>query len=156
MKIYIMGCTGAGKTYLSNKLSMKYNVKKYELDRIVYDQNNITEHRSDEEIEKDFNKIINSKSWIIEDIGRNRFKEGREKCDKIYYIKLSKYKTYIRMIKRWIKQRKRTEKYNIKPTLKNLFKQLNDVRLYKKQEPQILEELKKYNDKLTIINNSII
>ena len=40
-----MGSTGAGKTYLSKKLSKKYNIKSYELDRIVYDQNNLTKHR---------------------------------------------------------------------------------------------------------------
>ena len=94
MRIYVMGSTGAGKTYLSKKLSKKYNIKAYELDRIVYDQNNLTVHRSDKDIEDDFNKIINSKSWIIEDIGRERFKKGREMCDKIYYIKISMIKTY--------------------------------------------------------------
>ena len=151
MKIYIMGSTGSGKTYLSKKLSKKYNIKSYELDKIVYDQSNLTKKRSDKEIEETFLKIINSPSWIIEDIGRKRFIKGRKKADKIYYIKISKLKTYKQMIKRWFMQRKGKEDYNIKPTFKNLFKQLSDVKLYKKQEKSILNELKIYKDKLTII-----
>ena len=37
MKIYIMGSTGSGKTYLSKKISNKYNIELFELDKIVYD-----------------------------------------------------------------------------------------------------------------------
>ena len=48
-------------------------------------------------------------------------------------------------------QRKGKEDYNIKPTFKNLFKQLSDVKLYKKQEKSILNELEIYKDKLIII-----
>lgn len=151
MKIYIMGSTGSGKTYLSKKLSKKYNIKSYELDKIVYDQSNLIKKRSDKEIEETFLKIINSSSWIIEDIGRKRFIKGRQKADKIYYIKISKLKTYKQMIKRWFMQRKGKEDYNVKPTFKNLFKQLSDVKLYKKQEKSILNELEIYKDKLIII-----
>lgn len=151
MKIYIMGSTGSGKTYLSKKLSNKYNIESFELDKIVYDQNNLMTHRSDKDIEKDFSKIINKKSWIIEDIGRKRFYKGRLLADKIYYIKISKLKTYKQMIHRWYKQLKNKEDYNIKPTIKNLIKQLNDVRLYKKQENKILKELEPFKDKLIFI-----
>lgn len=151
MKIYIMGPTGAGKTYLSKKLSNKYNIESFELDKIVYDQNNLMTHRSNKDIEKDFNKIINKKSWIIEDIGRKRFYKGRLLADKIYYIKISKLKTYKQMIHRWYKQLKNKEDYNIKPTIKSLIKQLNDVRIYKKQENKILKELEPFKDKLIFI-----
>ena len=154
MKIYIMGSTGSGKTYLSNKLSKKYKIRPYELDRIVYDQKNLTVHRKDKEIQKDFEKIIQSKDWIIEDIGRKRFIKGRELCDKIYYIKISKFKTYLQMLKRWSNQRKGIELYNMKPTIKNLFKQLNDVRIYKREESKILKELEEYKDKLIILDKA--
>ena len=151
MKIYIMGSTGSEKTYLSKILSNKYNIEAFELDKIVYDQNNLMTHRSNKDIEKDFNKIINKKSWIIEDIGRKRFYKGRLLADKIYYIKISKLKTYKQMINRWYKQLKNKEDYNIKPTIKSLIKQLNDVRLYKKQENKILKELEPFKDKLIFI-----
>ena len=151
MKIYIMESTGSSKTYLSKKLSNKYNIESFELDKIVYDQNNLMTHRSNKDIEKDFNKIINKKSWIIEDIGRKRFYKGRLLADKIYYIKISKLKTYKQMIHRWYKQLKNKEDYNIKPTIKSLIKQLNDVRIYKKQENKILKELESFKDKLIFI-----
>ena len=35
-KIYIIGPVGSGKTTLSNQLSEKYSIEKYELDKIVY------------------------------------------------------------------------------------------------------------------------
>ena len=146
-----MGCTGSGKTYLSKKLSEKYNIKSYELDKIVYDQNNLTIHRKDKDIENDFDKIISFDSWIIEDIGRKRFIKGREKANKIYYIKISKLKTYKQMVNRWYMQRKGLQTYNIKPTIKNLFRQLNDVRLYKKEEKNILKDLEIYKDKIVFI-----
>ena len=151
MKIYIMGCTGSGKTYLSKKLSEKYNIKSYELDKIVYDQKNLTIHRKDKDIENDFDKIISFDSWIIEDIGRKRFIKGKEKANKIYYIKISKLKTYKQMVNRWYMQRKGLQTYNIKPTIKNLFRQLNDVRLYKKEEKNILKDLEIYKDKIVFI-----
>lgn len=151
MKIYIMGCTGSGKTCLSKKLSEKYNIKSYELDKIVYDQKNLTIHRKDKDIENDFDKIISFYSWIIEDIGRKRFIKGREKANKIYYIKISKLKTYKQMVNRWYMQRKGLQTYNIKPTIKNLFRQLNDVRLYKKEEKNILKNLEVYKDKIVFI-----
>ena len=40
MKIYIIGPSGSGKTTLSEYLSKKYNIKNYELDKLVYDDDN--------------------------------------------------------------------------------------------------------------------
>ena len=37
MKIYIIGPTGSGKSTLANILSKKMNIKNYELDLLVYD-----------------------------------------------------------------------------------------------------------------------
>lgn len=149
MKIYVMGSTGVGKTTFSKKLSKKLNINYYELDKIVYDNE---KHRLDEEIEKSFKKIINKNSWIIEDIGRKRFIEGREACDKIYYLKCNSIVIYKQMINRWLKQRYKNEDYNIKPTIKNLFRSLKDVYLYKKQEKEIIASLEPFKDKVNFLN----
>ena len=45
MKIYIICSTGAGKTTLAKILSRIYNIKYYELDKIVYDQKHLEVHR---------------------------------------------------------------------------------------------------------------
>lgn len=156
MRIYIMGSTGSGKSTLAKALSKKYNIDYYELDKLVYYRDDITKHRTDEEIEKDFDEILEKESFIIEDIGRKRFIKGRDVVDKIYYIKPSKMTIYKQMIKRWIKQRQGKEDYNVKPTIKNFFKNINDVRLYSKMENDVLKQLEIYKEKVVFLNKKDI
>ena len=156
MRIYIMGSTGSGKSTLAKALSKKYNIDYYELDKLVYYRDDITKHRTDEEIEKDFDEILEKESFIIEDIGRKRFIKGRDVVDKIYYIRPSKMTIYKQMIKRWIKQRQGKEDYNVKPTIKNFFKNINDVRLYSKIEKDVLRQLEIYKEKVVFLNKKDI
>lgn len=152
MKIYIIGSPGSGKTTLAKVLSKRYNIKHYELDCIVYDDNNNHRKRTKEEIEKLFSTILKNKSFIIEDVGRNKFKKGRDICDKIYYIKLNKARIYKQMISRWFKQRLGKEKYNYPPTIHQFFETIKDVRNYSKIEKTRLSELNKYKDKIIFLN----
>lgn len=152
MKIYIIGSPGSGKTILAKVLSKRYNIKHYELDCIVYDDNNNHRKRTKEEIEKLFSTILKNKSFIIEDVGRNKFKKGRDICDKIYYIKLNKARIYKQMISRWFKQRLGKEKYNYPPTIHQFFETIKDVKNYSKIEKTRLSELNKYKDKITFLN----
>ena len=85
MKIYIIGPPASGKTTLSKILSKKYNIESYELDKLVFDDDNNHIRRSNETISKIFNDILVKDSFIIEDVGRSKFVKGLEKCDKIYY-----------------------------------------------------------------------
>ena len=152
MRIYIMGSTGSGKSTLAKALSKKYNIDYYELDKLVYYRDDITKHRTDEEIKKDFDEILEKESFIIEDRGRKRFIKGRDVVDKIYYIRPSRITIYKQMIKRWIKQRKGQEDYNVKPTIKNFFKNINDVRLYSKMENDVLKQLEIYKEKVEFLS----
>lgn len=154
MRIYIIGCPGTGKTTIAKYLSKNLRIKNYELDCIIYDDKNNHKKREDAEINDLFQKIIKKPNWIIEDVGRNKFIEGRELADKIYYIKLPKRRVYKRVIIRWIKQKKGKIPYNYPPTLKSLFEMLKWVKLYSKREEVLLKELNKYKDKLRIINNT--
>ena len=142
-KIYIIGPVGSGKTTLAKMLSEKYDINRYELDRIVW---NDEEHIKREEIEikELFNKIISKKSWIIEDVGRKIFVDGMKKADITYYIDLPKYTIYKRCIIRWIKQKIGKEKYNYKPTLKGLFEMLKWAK----------KDIKNKEEKITIIKNN--
>ena len=58
MKIYIIGPPASGKTTLSKVLSKRYNIERYELDKLVFDDNNNHIRRDDETIKKMFNDIL--------------------------------------------------------------------------------------------------
>ena len=152
MKIYIIGCTASGKSTLANILSKKMNIKSYELDLLVFDDENGHVRRTDEEIEKMFNEIMNKKSWIIEDVGRSKFIRGREQADKIYYIKLSKIRIYNQVLFRWIKQRIGVLSYNYPPTIEQLIDMFKVTSSYLKKESKKLEELKQFSEKVEFID----
>lgn len=152
-RIYIIGPLGSGKTTFSKKLSEKYHIKRYELDKVLWDDDNGNIKRTDDEVQKLFNDILKKKTWIIEDVGRAMFKEGREKADVIFYINLSRFKSYFRIIKRWVKQKFGIEVYNSPPTFKELVSLISMGSSYYKKEKIKLKELEKYNDKLIFINN---
>lgn len=152
MKIYIIGPTGAGKSTLANILSKKMNIRNYELDLLVYDDEHDHVKRSDKEIEKLFNKILKNDSWIIEDVGRSKFSRGRGESDKIYYLKLSKLEVYKRVILRWIKQRMGKLSYNYPPTLYALIDMIKVTNSYFKKEKTKLEQLEPYKDKIEFLS----
>lgn len=153
MKIYVIGPSGVGKTTFSKKLAKKYNTKAYELDCIVYDDANSHVKRSDEEIKNMFNNILKQDSWIIEEVGRSRFDRGLECCDKIYYLKVSKFIIYMRVIKRWFKQRLGKEPYNYPPTFYQFYDMLRIAKLYFKHEKDKLKKINKYHDKVKYLIN---
>ena len=103
-----------------------------------------------------FDEILKNKSWIIEDVGRKKFIKGREEADIIYYIKLSRLKSYIRVTKRWIKQRLKLEAYNHPPTFKQLLYFISTVNTYYSDQLEKLKSLEKYQDKLIFINKKVI
>ena len=150
-KIYIIGHVGSGKSTLAKVLSKKYKIPYYELDKIVWNDL-IGIKRNKEETIKIFNNIINKKSFIIEDVGRDIFKEGIKKSEIIYYIKLNKIRLYYRVTKRWIKQKFNLEQYNYNPTIKSLSQMFiwlhNDIKKIKIKIKNIL----KNNSNLIILN----
>ena len=152
MKIYVIGPSGSGKTTLSKSLSKKYNTKNYELDLLVYDDENDHIKRPDKVREKMFKEIIKKKSWIIEDVGRAIFEEGRIKADIIYYINIPKIIVYKRVITRWLKQRLGKERYNYPPTLFQLFDIIKTAKNYYKKEKEKKESLLPYKDKVVYLN----
>lgn len=143
MKLYIIGPVGSGKTTLAQKLSQKYAIPHYELDKIVWNDT-IGVKRTKEEQTKLLNNILKKKSWIIEDVGRSIFEEAYDKCDYIYYIKLSKITLYYRVTTRWLKQLLKLEKSNYKQNLSTLKQMLSWVNSSLKKEPTIISSLNKY------------
>ena len=155
-KIYIIGPVGSGKTTFATKLANKYNIDYYELDKVAWDDDNGNIKRTDEEASKIFNNIINKDSWIIEDVGRSKFKAGRDKADIIYYIKFPRLKSYYRVSKRWLKQRLGKERYNHPPTIKQWLYFISTVNSYYKKEKYKIKSLEEYKDKLIYVNKKKI
>lgn len=155
-KIYIIGPVGSGKTTFATKLSELYKIKYYELDKVSWDDENGNVKRSNEEALKIFNDIIRKKSWIIEDVGRDKFSKGRDEADIIYYIKLSRLKSYYRVSKRWIRQRLGKERYNHPPVFSQWIYYISTVNSYYKKEKAKLKSLEKYKNKLVFVNKKDI
>ena len=132
MKIYIIGPPASGKTTLSKALSKKYNIKRYELDKLVFDDNNNHIRR--------------------EDVGRSKFIKGLESCDKIYYISLRKREAYKRVITRCTNQKLGKEEYNYPPTLAVFLDMLRVVNSYYKKEKQKLDYINRFKEKLIYLD----
>ena len=147
-KIYIIGPVGSGKTTLAKKMSLNMNIKMYELDKTVWDDDHGNVKRSNKDILKIFNDIIKKDEWIIEDVGRSIFIEGIKKADIVYYISLNPITIYKRCLLRWLKQKTGLEIYNYKPTLKSMIEMLtwatNDIKNKKEKINYIKTNTKKY------------
>ncbi len=107
MKIYIIGCSGTGKTYLAKKLSNKYNISHYDLDNIYWD-NSLQKYGIKTEIEKRdklLQDILEEDSWIIEGIYYKWLEQSFKDADIIYVLDLQKYIYKFRIIKRFIKRK---------------------------------------------------
>ena len=130
--------------------------KYYELDKVSWDDDHGNIKRTDEEAQKIFKDILNNKKWIIEDVGREKFKQGRVEADIIYYIKLSKVKSYYRVTKRWIKQKLGKERYNYPPVFSQWIYYISTVNSYYKKEKSKLKSLEEFKSKLKFVNSKYI
>ena len=151
MKILIIGTVGTGKTTLAKKLSKQYNIKYYEIDSIVHDDNNKikrTSKQQDEIIEK----INNNVNWIIEGVLRKNLYYLLELADKIIYLDISKKVRNRRILIRYIKQKLGLEQANYVPSLNMLKNMYKWSEKYDKNKHEIMQTLDKYKDKIEIIN----
>lgn len=153
-KIYIIGSVASGKTTMAKIISQKLDIKFYELDNVVHMTVGGKDiRRSDEERDIEFNKIIKSKSWIVEGVFRRYFNEGFKEADRIILLDTPKRKRNYRIIKRWFMQKLKLERCNYDPNFKMLclmYKWSNDFE-YKKKE--ILEILEPYKDKVIVLKD---
>ena len=152
MKILIIGAVGSGKTTLAKKLSKQYNIKYYEIDSIVHDDSENGKKRTQKEQDDIIKNINENNDWIIEGVLRKNLYYLLELSQKIIYVNISKKMRNRRIFIRFLKQVLKIEKSNYKPTfeiLKLMYKWSDD---FEKQRDEFELLLKKYSDKLKIVN----
>lgn len=155
MKIHIIGCSGTGKTYLAKKLSNKYNIPRYDLDNIYWD-NSSEKYETKTEFEKRdklLQKILEKDSWIIEGIYYKWLEQSFKNADIIYVLDLPKYIYKFRIIKRFIKRKLKLEAGK-KETLKSLLDLLKWTDEFQNEDmKEIIKILEKYIEKVHFIKD---
>lgn len=155
MKILIVGIVASGKTTLARRLSKLLNIKHYEIDSVVHDdERNIK--RSEAEQKKLFNKINKNDSWIIEGTLRKHLFYLCDLADVIIYLDIPVSVRRFRILTRFIKQKLGIEKCNYPVNfemLKLMYKWTND---FEKNKCDFEEKLFKYRDKIVIEKNGKI
>ena len=122
-KIYIVGPVGSGKTTMAKELSKSCGIPFYDLDKIVYDDEN-HHKRTPIQIEKMMLSILQQKEWIVEDVGREVFLPILRKADVVYYLDKDRFTLYKRCFGRWIKQWIGLEEGSYKPTFSMFLDQI--------------------------------
>ena len=155
MKILIVGIVASGKTTLARRLSKLLNIKHYEIDSVVHDdERNIK--RSEAEQKKLFNKINKNDSWIIEGTLRKHLFYLCDLADVIIYLDIPVSVRIFRILTRFIKQKLGIEKCSYPVNfemLKLMYKWTND---FEKNKCDFEEKLFKYRDKIVIEKNGKI
>lgn len=156
MKIYIVGTNGSGKTTLAKRLSEKLNIPHYELDRLFYENNYNNIKRENEVVIQLFNDIITKNIWIIEDLGREIFKEGFKTADLILFLDTSLETRIRRIDKRYENQKNGFQEtsYIINDNLQErICKSSID---FEEKRLIYLDMLNQYSEKLLILNGDSI
>ncbi len=155
MKILIIGIVASGKSTLATKLSKQLNIKHYEIDLIVHDDEN-KKMRSHQEQLDIINEIDKNEDWIIEGTLRKNLYILLDLAEKIIYLDIPLRVRKRRILIRHIKQNLGLEKCGYKPNremLKKMYKWTDD---FEKNKVQFEENINKYKDKLIISNNANI
>lgn len=150
MKVLIIGIVASGKTTLAKKLSKENDIKHYEIDSIVHDDDNQRKRTNDEQQEI-IKKINESNNWIIEGTLRKNLYNLLEEADKIIYIDIPLNIRKRRIIKRFIKQKLGLEKTNYKPTLKMLKMMYTWTKEFEDNKKDFENTLKKYKNKIIVL-----
>lgn len=155
MKIYIVGSVGSGKTTLARKLSMQFGIPHYETDNFVWYRRPEGDLRNTEEDRnRMFLQAVHSPHWIIEGVHIDWNEEGFEQADAIIFLDLPPAIRKRQFIARYFRQITGREKANYRPSFSMLRKMFVWNRYFEKQmKPRLLEMLKPYDGKVTMIRN---
>lgn len=150
-KIYIIGTSGSGKSYLAQKLSKKYKVPHFDLDDIFWEVK-YTKKRDEEEKKELLSNIIqNNQGWVIEGVFTSFVSEAIQNADEIIWLDLHPWLMSYRVVKRSIKNIGKGEEnfHGIKCLLKDIKNYKGEGGMYHKHK----EILEKHEVKYILIQN---
>ena len=126
-RIYIIGSTGSGKTYLARKLSLLFGIKSYDLDDIYWIKK-YYKKRDENVKQRMLERIYQKKEWIIEGVYSSWIEKAIKKCDLVIWLDLPLHIRILRIFKRFILDNK------YKESLKDVIGIMNFSSKYKKKE----------------------
>lgn len=150
MKILIIGSVGSGKSTYARMISVKLNIKVYEIDLIVHDDKTNTK-RTIKEQDEIIASIEKNNSWIIEGTLRKNLQYLLDISDKIVFLDVPYNVRKRRILTRFIKQKTKIEKCSYKPTLKMLKMMLKWNKQFEENKGRFCDMLNNYKNKLEII-----
>jgi len=150
MKLLIVGIVASGKTTLAKRLSKEYDIKYYEIDKIVYDRENNKRNVLDQNEIVKF--ILNQNDWIIEGVLRKNLYYLLDEASQIIYIDIPIQIRKRRIFIRYIKQKLHIEKSDYKPNLEMLKMMYKWTDKYEVEKTDFEKVLNKYNKKIIKLN----
>lgn len=155
MKIHIFGCSGSGKTWLSGKLSAKYNLPHFDLDDLFWDSSK-GGYGVKTPVEKRnqlLNDILKQENWIIEGAYYSWLPESFEKADRIIVLDIPAEICKRRVVKRFFKRKFGAEREK-KESIKSLYELIKWIDLFQEENlPEALKILKPYREKTIFLTS---
>jgi adenylate kinase family enzyme len=156
-KIHIIGGSGSGKTYISQKISKDLHIERYDLDELYWD-NSTDSYETKSDINKRNEKlmtILSKESWIIEGVYYSWLQDSFIKSDIIFILKPNVFKRDWRILKRFVKR-----KLGLLPSKRGSLKGLIDLIIWNhKYDKENLKEaeamIDKYNSNKVIVTNNM-
>lgn len=111
-RIWILGTSGSGKTFLAKKISNVLRIKHYDLDNIFW-LRKYDKKRNEEDRIKKLNKICKTKKWIIEGVFTSWVGNAIKKSDLVIWLDVRPSIMIWRIINRFIR-RKSKHKENLR------------------------------------------
>lgn len=103
-RVYLLGTSGTGKTYLGNILSKKLKLPFYDSDN-VYFIKKFTLSRTKEQRKKLLDKIAKKKKWIIDARGSAWSRDPMKKADLIIWLQPNIFVRTYRILKRYFSRK---------------------------------------------------
>ena len=101
-KVYVLGTSGSGKSYLARLISEKLDVPCYDLDDIFWVKKYSEKLHEDKRVLK-IMKIAKKKSWVIEGVYASWVSKAIAEADLVIWLRTPAHKRVSRIISRKLK-----------------------------------------------------